>query len=66
MLRIYYDGYPSTKEDLLLLRQRQYFEHHLLEVGDTLDNRAIVVLSGALEGQIIHRRDFDHRTRGRC
>ncbi|WP_264770608.1 LbtU family siderophore porin [Coxiella burnetii] len=56
--------YPSMNEDLLLLRQRQYFELHLLEVGDTLDNRAIVVLSGALEGQIIHRRDFDHRTRG--
>ncbi len=27
-------------------------------------NRAIVVLSGALEGQIIHRRDFDHRSWG--
>lgn len=50
--------YPSMNEDLIILRQRQYFEDHLRYVGDTLADRAIIVLSGALEGQIIYNRDF--------
>lgn len=50
--------YPSMNEDLILLRQRGFFEQHLLYVGNTLDNRAIVVLSGGIEGQFIFNRDF--------
>lgn len=50
--------YPSMNEDLILLRQRGFFEQHLAQIGDTLDNRAIVVLSGGLQAQIIYNRNF--------
>lgn len=48
----------SMKEDLWLLEQRQALEHDLNQVGDSLDNRAIIELSGGLEGQAIYDNDF--------
>jgi hypothetical protein len=56
--------YPSMNEDLILLRQRGFFEEHLSYVGDTLDNRAIVVISGGIEGQIVFNRDFTGYSNG--
>jgi len=56
--------YPSMNEDLILLQQKQSFEYFLQQVGDSLSNRAIIVLSGGLEGQIITNRGFNGRSRG--
>ncbi len=53
--------YPSMNEDLILLRQRQYFEYLLRGVGDTLNNRAILMLSGGAEGQLVYNRNFNGR-----
>lgn len=48
----------SMKEDLWLLEQRQALEHDLNQVGDSLNNRAIIELSGGLEGQAIYDADY--------
>lgn len=56
--------YPSMNEDLILLQQKQTFEYFLHQVGDTLANRAIVVMSGGLEGQIITSRNFNGQKNG--
>jgi hypothetical protein len=53
--------YPSMNEDLILLGQRRNFEYFLQEVGGTLNNRPIVVLSGGVEGQIIYAHGFGGR-----
>lgn len=56
--------YPSMNEDLILLQQKQSFEFFLRQVDDTLANRAIIVISGGLEGQMITNRDFNGQARG--
>lgn len=48
----------SNNEDLTLLEQRQQLEHELNKVGDSLGNRALVEVSGGLEGQAIYNDDF--------
>ncbi len=53
--------YPSMNEDLILLRQRQYLDYLLSTVGDTLQNRAILMISGGLEGQMIINHNFDNK-----
>lgn len=54
----------SMKEDLWLLEQRQALEHDLNQVGDSLDNRAVIELSGGLEGQAIYDNDFSGPDQG--
>ncbi len=56
--------YPSMNEDLILLQQKGSFENLLEQVGDSLANRAIIVISGGLEGQIITNRGFNGRSQG--
>ena len=56
--------YPSMNEDLILLQQRENFQQALMTIGDTLNNRAILVISGGLEGQIISVRDFNGLSEG--
>lgn len=56
--------YPTMNEDLILLQQKQSFEYFLRQVNDTLANRAIIVISGGLEGQIITSRGFNGRSQG--
>src|SRR5690606_24715043 len=69
-LRSVYDAadllyqYPSMNEDLILLQQRQSLEYFLQQVGDSLANRAIIVLSGAIQGQIVTSRNFNGRSNG--
>lgn len=56
--------YPSMNEDLILLQQRENFQRALMSVGDTLNNRAIVIISGGLEGQIVAIRNFNGLSQG--
>lgn len=50
----------SMNEDVMLLQERQYMQHMLESVGDTLDNRALVSVSGGVEGQLLVNRNYDH------
>ena len=50
--------YPSMNEDLTLLRHRELLQYELNKMGDSLNDRAIIVLSGGLEGQLIQSGSF--------
>lgn len=56
--------YPVMNQDLILLRQRSYFQEHLAYIGDSLDNRAIIVISGGLQGEVIYDREFTGQSNG--
>lgn len=46
--------YSTMNEDLMLLRNRQKLQQELLQEGQTLNNRAVIVLSGGIEGQAMY------------
>lgn len=50
----------SMNEDLTLLKRRQELERELAKVGDSLSHRALLGISGGVEGQIVYDHDFDH------
>ena len=50
--------YPTMNEDLLLLRHRELLQYMLNQIGDSLNDRAIIVLSGGLEAQMIQSGAF--------
>ncbi len=48
----------SMNEDMTLLQHRQNLEQALSKVGDTLDNRALIEISGGVEGQVLYNDNF--------
>lgn len=52
---------PSMNQDLRLLRDRQEFETLLQSMGSTLNNRPLLVFSGALENTLFYLKGYNNR-----
>jgi hypothetical protein len=55
---------PSMNEDLRILKQRQDLEAKLNALGDSLNKRTLIGISGALEGDLIEQKNWQSKWAG--